>query len=229
MASLTKSMENDGLKLQPYPIVRFIHDEEANADDFFGKTAYYDPNNNEVVLYTLGRHPKDIMRSYAHELVHVHQNNEDRLHDIKTDDVNEDDHLENLEREAYENGNIMFRSWTNKITKEKKERDPFGLNAFARELANLNEEEEKGSYYIYLDMDGVVADFDKRFQDLSGLLPQAYVDKYGLNAFWDLIDEKHKVAFWRGIELMPGAKKLVDFVSKYPYEMLTAPSIKKNI
>ena len=228
MASLTKSMENDGLKLQPYPIVRFIHDEEANADDFFGKTAYYDPNNNEVVLYTLGRHPKDIMRSYAHELVHVHQNNEDRLHDIKTDDVNEDDHLENLEREAYENGNIMFRSWTNKITKEKKERDPFGLNAFARELANLNEEEEKGSYYIYLDMDGVVADFDKRFQDLSGLLPQAYVDKYGLNAFWDLIDEKHKVAFWRGIELMPGAKKLVDFVSKYPYEMLTAPSIKKQ-
>ena len=77
-------------------------------------------------------------------------------------------------------------------------------------------------------MDGVVADFDKRFQDLSGLLPQSYIDKYGKNAFWDLIDEKHKVSFWRGIEIMPGAKKLVDFVSKYPYEMLTAPSVKKQ-
>ena len=228
MASLTKSMEADGLNLKPYPTVRFVHDEEANADDFFGMTAYYDPNNKEVVLYTLGRHPKDIMRSYAHELIHVHQDNEDRLHDIKTDDVNEDDHLENLEREAYESGNIMFRSWTNKITESKKKvKDPFGLNAYAYELARLRED-ENDNWYIYLDMDGVVADFDKRFEDLSGMIPQSYVNKYGLDKFWDLIDEKHKVAFWRGIELMPGANKLVNFVSQYPYEMLTAPSVKKQ-
>ena len=228
MASLTKSMEADGLNLKPYPTVRFIHDEEANADDFFGMTAYYDPNNREVVLYTLGRHPKDIMRSYAHELIHVHQHNEDRLHDIKTDNVNADKHLENLEREAYETGNIMFRSWTNKITEGKKKvKDPFGLNAYAYELARLRED-ENDNWYIYLDMDGVVADFDKRFEDLSGMIPQAYVNKYGLDKFWDLIDEKHKVAFWRGIELMPGANKLVNFVSQYPYEMLTAPSVKKQ-
>ena len=86
--SLTASMEKDGLILKPYPKIIFKHDEEANAEDFFGKTAYYDPNNNEVVLYTLGRHPKDIMRSYAHELIHVHQNHEDRLGDIKTDNIN---------------------------------------------------------------------------------------------------------------------------------------------
>jgi hypothetical protein len=228
MASLTKSMEADGLNLKPYPTVRFIHDEEANADNFFGMTAYYDPNNKEVVLYTLGRHPKDIMRSYAHELIHVHQDNEDRLHDIKTDDVNADKHLENLEREAYETGNIMFRSWTNKVTEGKKKgKDPFGLNAYAYELARLREDENE-NWYIYLDMDGVVADFDKRFEDLSGMIPQSYVNKYGLDKFWDLIDEKHKVAFWRGIELMPGANKLVNFVSQYPYEMLTAPSVKKQ-
>ena len=223
--SLTASMENDGLNLKPYPRIRMIHDEEANADNFFGMTAYYDPNNREIVLYTLGRHPKDIMRSYAHELVHVHQHNEDRLHDIKTDNVNADKHLENLEREAYETGNIMFRSWTNSIT-EKKTKDPFGLNAYARELAQLNEQKE--NFYIYLDMDGVVANFDKRFKDLSGLLPDQFIEKNGKNAFWELIDEKHKVAFWRGIEIMPGAEKLVNFVSQYPYEMLTAPSTKKQ-
>jgi len=226
--SLTASMEKDGLILKPYPKIIFKHDEEANAEDFFGKTAYYDPNNNEVVLYTLGRHPKDIMRSYAHELIHVHQNHEDRLGDIKTDNINADKHLENLEREAYETGNIMFRSWTNSVLNEdkKKSKDPFGLNAFAHELAQLNEEE--GEYYIYLDMDGVVADFDKRFEDLSGMLPQSFVDKNGLKAFWDLIDEKHKVAFWRGIELMPDAQKLVNYVEQHPFEMLTAPSIKKQ-
>ena len=221
--SLTKSMENDGLQLKPYPKVKFIHTDYANADDFFGKTAYYDPGNNEVVLYTLGRHPKDILRSYAHELIHVHQNHEDRLESISTDNVNEDDYLEQIEREAYEEGNIKFRSWTNRITNQK---DPFGLNAYARELAQLNEESE--NYYIYLDMDGVVANFDKRFEDLSGMLPQAYVDKNGLNDFWDLIDEKHKVSFWRGIEIMPGAGKLVNFVEQYPFEMLTAPSVKKQ-
>ena len=229
IASLTKSMEKDGLNLQPYPSIRFVHDEEANADDFFGRTAYYDPNNKEIVLYTLGRHPKDIMRSYAHELVHVHQDNEDRLHNVQTTDVNADEYLEQLEREAYEKGNIMFRSWTNTITEGKKKvKDPFGLNAFARELATLREDETIEEPNIYLDMDGVVADFDKRFEDLSGMLPQAYVDKHGLNAFWDLIDEKHKVAFWRGIELMPGAVELVKFVSQYPYQMLTAPSVKKQ-
>ena len=224
--SLTKSMEADGLNLKPYPKVQFIHNAKSNSEDFFGKTAFYDPRSNSVVLYTLGRHPKDIIRSYSHELIHVHQNHEDRLENITTDNVNEDDYLENIEREAYENGNIMFRRWTNKIT-EKKTRDPFGLNAYAYELARLNEEEED-NWYIYVDMDGVVANFDKRFLDLSGLMPQAYVDKHGMNKFWDLIDEKHKVAFWRGIEIMPGAEKLINYVSNYPYEMLTAPSIKKQ-
>jgi PAS domain-containing protein len=229
--SLTKSMENDGLKLKPYPKVQFVHNAESNADDFFGKTAYYMPGMNKIVLYTLGRHPKDIMRSYAHELIHVHQNMEDRLNDVNTTNTSEDDHLENIEREAYETGNISFRKWTDSLIKESKVRrgkkgDPFGINAYARELATL--EENTNDYYIYLDMDGVVADFDKRFKDLSGFLPNDFVDKYGKNAFWDLIDEKHKVSFWRGIEVMPGAKKLVDFVSKYPYEMLTAPSVKKQ-
>ncbi len=212
--SLTSSMEKDGLTLKPYPKVKFIHTDFKNADNFFGKTAYYNPNTNEVVLYTLGRHPKDILRSYAHELVHVHQNHEDRLHDIQTDNVNADAELEQLEREAYETGNIMFRSWTNT--------DPFGLAEAIFEIA----EEEK--YYIYLDMDGVVADFDKRFNDLSGMMPQDYVNKNGLNDFWDFIDEKHKVAFWRGIELMPDAQKLVKYVEQHPFEMLTAPSIKKQ-
>ena len=77
-------------------------------------------------------------------------------------------------------------------------------------------------------MDGVVANFNKRFKDLSGLLPDQFIEKNGKNAFWDLIDVKHKVAFWRGIEIMPGAEKLVNFISQYPYEMLTAPSTKKQ-
>jgi 5'(3')-deoxyribonucleotidase len=96
------------------------------------------------------------------------------------------------------------------------------------ELYKLIKENDVSAYTIYLDMDGVIADFDQRFIDLSGITPDEYRDKYGINKFWDFIDEENKVRFWAGIPLMPGAKKLVDYVSQYDYEILTAPSIKKQ-
>lgn len=257
--SLTSSMEKDGLILKPYPKIIFKHDEEANAEDFFGKTAYYDPNNNEIVLYTLGRHPKDIMRSYAHELIHVHQNHEDRLGDIQTDDINADEHLENLEREAYETGNIMFRSWTNSVLneaivgekikcdncgwdwnivdggddlfichecghdnepiQEKKTKDPFGLNAFAHELAQLNEEEDK--YQIYCDMDGVLTDFESGYEKLTGIDLKGEFQQG--SDFWDPIS-KAGVGFWAGLQWMPGGKELWAYLKPFNPILLSAPS-----
>ena len=43
------------------------------------KTAEYDPSNKTVSVYVDGRHPKDILRSIAHELVHHHQNERGEL------------------------------------------------------------------------------------------------------------------------------------------------------
>ena len=82
---------------------------------FFGKTAYYDPEKNHIVLYTEGRHPKDIVRSYAHEMIHHIQNLEDRLENISTTNTTEDDNLEKIEKEAYTDGNITFRNWTDTL------------------------------------------------------------------------------------------------------------------
>ena len=96
------------------------------------------------------------------------------------------------------------------------------------DLYKLIKENEVSAYTIYLDMDGVIADFDQRFLDLSGMTPDEYRDKYGMSQFWDFIDIENKVRFWAGIPVMPGAKKLVDYVSQYDYEILTAPSIKKQ-
>jgi hypothetical protein len=110
---------------------------------------------------------------------------------------------------------------------EKKTKDPFGINAYAMELGRLREEETE--YKIYVDMDGVVADFDQRFRDLAGMGPKEFEEKYGKNAFWDFIDEgNNKLVFWVGIPPMSDAKQLIDYVSKYNYEMLTAPSLKKQ-
>jgi len=442
---LTQHMINKGMNIEPLPSLEFIDSDSENAKDFFGKTAYYDPNRQHIVLYTEGRHPKDIVRSYAHEMIHHIQYLEDRLGDIPGTDTTSDDHLDKLEQEANLRGTMTFRNWTDslneaivndkiecdkcgwswnivdggndlfichkcghdntplneninsklefqlknyiedysdinvdllkdlskiknkypkqldpksggnkfayrgttfdkdfikklkvksknngvieyklpsnlKITsrgnkgflsfstdedvakgfghysgyvdhkksndrvggyvkvsldnpnfilhpnymgelskdmeyskeneketlyignsftpesifvvekdiynglQEGKKKDPFGLNAYARELALLREEE--GNYKIYLDMDGVIADFNSRFKDLSGIEPREFESKYGRKAFWDFIDEENKIKFWVGIPPMPGASELVSYISKHDYEILTAPSIK---
>jgi len=113
---LTKHMLNNGLNINPLPKIKFIDDDHENAKNFFGKTAYYDPNKNLIVLYTLNRHPKDVMRSFAHEMIHHMQNCEGRLQNITTQNTNEEGDLPEIEREAYEKGNMLFRGWTDTIT-----------------------------------------------------------------------------------------------------------------
>ena len=74
IAQLTNHMIDKGMNIEPLPTMEFIDGDSENAKDFFGKTAYYDPNKQHIVLYTEGRHPKDIVRSYAHEMIHHIQN-----------------------------------------------------------------------------------------------------------------------------------------------------------
>lgn len=136
---LTQHMIDKGYNIEPLPSLEFIDDDHANAGDFLGKTAYYDPNAQAIVLYTHGRHPKDIARSYAHEMIHHIQNLEGRLGDLTTTNTHEDDKLNDLEAEANLKGTMTFRNWTDSLN-EKKEKDPFGLNQYARELAQGLEE-----------------------------------------------------------------------------------------
>ena len=115
LVSLTDYMMGH-INIEPLPDVNFVEDDTKNADDFFGKTAYYNPNDKSITLYTLKRHPKDVLRSFAHEMVHHKQNLEGKLKNIEGHNINEDDYLKELEREAYEYGNgLLFRGWENSI------------------------------------------------------------------------------------------------------------------
>jgi hypothetical protein len=132
-------MRDKGYNIDPVPSIELVGDDVDNAEKFLGKTAYYDPINKSITLYTYGRHPKDIVRSYAHEMIHHIQNLEDRLGDVSTTNTLEDDHINDLEKEANLKGTMTFRNWTDSL-QEKKNKDPFGLNQYARELAQGLEE-----------------------------------------------------------------------------------------
>jgi len=97
--------------------IRFESDDE-NANVLLGKTAYYDPQALEIVLYVDGRHPKDVMRSLSHELVHHAQNCRGDFtgaQDTGAGYAQEDPHLRKMEREAYTKGNLIFRDFEDLI------------------------------------------------------------------------------------------------------------------
>ena len=100
------------------PVSIIFQSDEDNAAKMLGKTAYYDPEQFEVVLYTDGRHPKDVMRSLSHELVHHAQNCRGDFTSADSTSpgyAQEDPHLRDMEREAYEKGNLIFRDFEDLI------------------------------------------------------------------------------------------------------------------
>ena len=283
LAQLTQHMLDKGMNIEPLPNLEFVDGDSENAREFLGKTAYYDPNTQTIVLYTEGRHPKDIARSYTHEIIHHIQNLEDRLGNITTTNTQEDDFLNDIEAEANLKGTMTFRNWTDSLNEgvvgnkiecdkcgwswkiadggddlfichkcgnnnepinevkphkhkhgfdDKLGKDPFGLNQFAREIAEgvlIPEEEVVSSppmeYKIYSDMDGVLTDFDKSFEKYSkGIPPREYEKKFGKDGFWKLIDGEGKVGFWVGMPWMEDAKQYWDYIKDFDVELLSSPS-----
>tara|TARA_R100000697_G_scaffold103903_1_gene117201 strand:- start:2230 stop:3420 length:1191 start_codon:yes stop_codon:yes gene_type:complete len=112
--SLLEYMVENKLNITPLPEVKLRRDIKE-ASDFFGRTAFYDPNINEIVIYVEGRHPKDVMRSFTHEMVHHIQNLEGRMTGVHTNNTNESERLLELEKEAYTKGNLIFRKWEDSV------------------------------------------------------------------------------------------------------------------
>jgi len=234
LLEISKFMINQGMEIQPLPKVQFIDDDTDNAQNILGTTAYYDPQSKTIVLYTLDRHPKDILRSFCHEMVHHEQNMKGTLGNIRTQNTTEDSHLDEIEREAYEKGNIMFRNWTDSLSKKTWQPDSqplysgYGVQENDEKMREEKEDKGTGGYKIYCDMDGVLCDFDKRFMEFSnGMPPGKYESKFGKKAFWKLISEKG-VGYWVGIPWMLDGKQLWNYIKPYNPSLLSAPSMEES-
>jgi hypothetical protein len=110
------------LGIQKSPTLKLINSRE-NSKKPFGFTGHYDQEKHQIVLYITERHDTDILRSFAHEIIHHWQNERGTLHQANptqasgrgennhTHYAQEDQLLRRREMEAYLFGNILFRDW----------------------------------------------------------------------------------------------------------------------
>ena len=130
-------------QIENSPQVYFQYDKK-NSKNPLGKTAYYDPSQDSITVYTAGRHIKDCLRSLAHELVHHMQKERGDLHNAGPTTpgyAQEDGYMRELEREAYEKGNMCFRDWEDRLkqlqqTTYKEENPKGGIKMSIKEWRN---------------------------------------------------------------------------------------------
>lgn len=117
IAELTQYMGQNGVTTDPLPSLVFKSN-PAYREQIFCPTAHYSPVDKTIAVYIAGRHPKDILRSYAHELIHHDQHCSGMMKSYAGEAAGDpnyaqnDKHLRKMEEDAYLRGNMLFRDWT---------------------------------------------------------------------------------------------------------------------
>jgi hypothetical protein len=83
----------------------------------------------------------------------------------------------------------------------------------------LNEEQQ---YKIFVDMDGVLVDFEDGYERLTGKNIKGNHVK-GDTDFWQPITDAG-IKFWAGLKWMPDGKELWSYIKPYNPKILSAPS-----
>lgn len=99
-------------------------------------------------------------------------------------------------------------------------------------LFALMKEDIRKAYDIYVDMDGVLTDFERRFEQFAGVSPDEFTSQKTIQVgkekadeqFWDLVDKQIGVRFWAGMPWMPEGEKLYQYIKKSKPTILTSPS-----
>lgn len=81
------------------------------------------------------------------------------------------------------------------------------------------------NYNLYVDLDGVLTNFNKGYQDLTGvdLSKESYEDE----EIWKQIDSAG-CDFWINLEWTNDGKKLWNYIEKYEPQILSSPSKKDS-
>ena len=144
------------------PPTMVFDSDPSNQSEVLGKTAYYDPQSLEIHIFVDGRHPKDVLRSIAHELIHHRQNMEGRLDTGGYSGPGyylENDNLKEVEHEAMLDGNATMREYEDTV--KYKEKDTMSLKEWKNNELNKQLlkrfgilKENKKPDFLDLDKDG---------------------------------------------------------------------------
>ena len=106
------------------------------------------------------------------------------------------------------------------------------MNRIKGSLMDLLQEDLAKAYDIFVDMDGVLTDFERRFEQFAGVSPDEFTSQKTIQVgkekadeqFWDLVDKQIGVRFWAGMPWMPEGEELYRYIKKYKPTILTSPS-----
>tara|TARA_R110000751_G_scaffold281000_1_gene383541 strand:- start:38 stop:607 length:570 start_codon:yes stop_codon:yes gene_type:complete len=97
-------------------------------------------------------------------------------------------------------------------------------------LISLLEETINSQMTIFCDLDGVLVDFDKGYEALTGVQTN-HASNQGNQHFWNLYRDSLKNKeisardYWENLPWMPDGPKLWNYISKYNPYVLTAPAV----
>lgn len=119
---LCEFFTEQGVDIKPYP--RVIFKRNNSTEDITAPTGAYQPGGNIITLFVNGRHCKDVLNTFSHELWHRHQDVKGQLDPEKlgesTNYSEGNDYLKEIEHEAFRQGNVMRRMYTEKLQKQSK-------------------------------------------------------------------------------------------------------------
>lgn len=111
----------ESLKIESPPSKLILKNSKENSEQEWGYTGNYNPNDKSITLFITDRHHVDILRTFAHEVIHHWQNETGNLivggkKDVGPDTENpqyaqKDPHLRKMEKQAYLLGNMIFRDF----------------------------------------------------------------------------------------------------------------------
>ena len=111
----------ESLKIETPPSKLILKNSKENSEKEWGYTGNYNPSDKSITLFITDRHHVDILRTFAHEVIHHWQNENGNLivggkKSVGPETENpqyaqKDPHLRKMEKQAYLLGNMIYRDW----------------------------------------------------------------------------------------------------------------------